>query len=359
MLKRLREQLTPLFANREPMRLAVQTIIAVAAAYLLALILRLPDPSWSVFSAIFVLQLSVGGTINVAIDRVVGAVIGMIVGLICLAIIGFGEWHTLLSLAISVGIMALVSGYWPRYNYGLVAVAMLVVAPDFEMVEGAFWRAAAIALGSCCGAIVGAVIMPVRAHQRARYHLGQAVCLCGNLLNASMGRARSGEKADLIAIHDTIAAELRKAQDMMTQSRKRPGTQGWPARNWRVYREVDRLWYTLALADRSSSMPLAQDLMAHLDTASDEAMKSCCHYLHDFGHAYAAGNDVPQAEGLNGPLAALHDAVVELRSQRMTLDRDLREVERLFTLSFAWEQVAENIKSLAEATRADQKKEAA
>ena len=349
MFTRMRQQLTALLADREPLRLTIQTTLAVAAAYVLALVLRLPDPSWSVFSAIFVLQASVGGTISTAIDRVLGALIGMVVGLVCLATIGFGEWRTLVSLAVSVGIMAMISGYRPRYSYGLVAVAMLVVAPDFEMVEGALLRAAAIALGSVCGAVAGAVIMPVHAHQRARYHLGLAVGYCGDLLNASMGRARSGEEADLVSIHESVAGELKKAQEMMDQSRKRAEANGRPTRNRRVHRELDRLWYTLALADRASSRPLEQDLMAHLDTASDEAMKTCCRYLHEFGRAYAENTDLPQAEGLNGPLTALLDAVRDLRSQRATLDRDLADVERLFTLSFAWEQVAENIRTLAEA----------
>ena len=109
--------LVGLMHNHEPLRLTLQTTVAVAAAYVLAVLVHLPSPSWSVFSAIFVLQTSVGGTLRTAIDRITGAVIGLAVGIACLYTFGFGEqWRTLLALAVSVSTMSLLAGFYPRYG---------------------------------------------------------------------------------------------------------------------------------------------------------------------------------------------------------------------------------------------------
>jgi uncharacterized membrane protein YccC len=69
-----------LIGNKAAGAHALRVMIACLGAYGLSLTLGLQHGFWSVFTALIVMQASVGATLGAAIDRLVGTVAGAILG---------------------------------------------------------------------------------------------------------------------------------------------------------------------------------------------------------------------------------------------------------------------------------------
>ena len=59
-------------ANAAALRLCFRMTVAGLLAYVLAELFALPQGYWAVFSAVIVMQASVGGSVKATIDRVIG-----------------------------------------------------------------------------------------------------------------------------------------------------------------------------------------------------------------------------------------------------------------------------------------------
>ena len=57
-------------------KLALRVMAGTAAAFTLYVLLNQPQGYWAVFTVIIVMQGSIGGTVSVAVDRMVGTLVG-------------------------------------------------------------------------------------------------------------------------------------------------------------------------------------------------------------------------------------------------------------------------------------------
>lgn len=332
--------------RNEPLRRSLQTVAAVAIAYVAAVVLRLPDPSWAVFSALFVVQDSVGGTVTSAVNRVLGAVLGLALGVAALLAIGSGEWRGLVALILAVAAMTWIAAQWPQTRYGLVTAALVIIAPAEALLKDLVLTALTIALGAVCGAAAGALVLPVAAHRSALVHLGRATAACGSLLAAGMEALERAQPPELRAVHAEIEQELDRARDMISQSRyHRRGARHVPAQ-MELLRHVDRLWYTLALVDRLSARRLPRDVSQVIGPVQ-RATSAYRQFLQQLGEAIRRG------ESLEVPPPREHDDIMVVidalrRQEELVREIGREEAEGLFTLAFAWEQVQESVGALAE-----------
>jgi uncharacterized membrane protein YccC len=62
-------------ANAAALRLCLRMTVAGLLAYVLAQLLALPQGYWAVFSAIIVMQASIGGSVKATIDRLIGTIV--------------------------------------------------------------------------------------------------------------------------------------------------------------------------------------------------------------------------------------------------------------------------------------------
>ena len=332
--------------RHEEMRRAVQIAVAVAIAFAAATALGLPEPSWAVFSALFVVQGSVGGTVTGAVNRIVGAAVGLAFGLLIIIVVGVGEWRSLVSLVLAVGVMAVIAGRWPQLQYGLVTVAILVVAPVHEVFEDSLLIAAEIAVGAVAAAATGTLVLPVAAHRSALRHLGQAVQACGRLLTASMEDRDAEAAPEVAALQEAVERELDAAREMMAQSRRTRPARHLPSQ-FELLRLVDRLWYTLAMANRLRGQRLPEDALRRMQEPLDRATEACAGYLESIGAGIAAAERFsPEPQRLE-PVAKLVAAVDDLQHGDLVSAISHAEAEALFTMSFVWRQISSNIEDLA------------
>ena len=68
--------------QQDDIRTTLQTAVAVLIAYCIMALTGLDSPSWAVFSALFVVQANVGGTIGSALWRIAGALLGAAIAVV-------------------------------------------------------------------------------------------------------------------------------------------------------------------------------------------------------------------------------------------------------------------------------------
>jgi len=151
-------------ANAAALRLCFRMTVAGLLAYVLAELFTLPRGYWAVFSAIIIVQTSVGGSVKATIDRVIGTIGGGVAG----GAAGYLLPHeSMLSLGVALVIalvpLTLVAALWPHYRIApLTAVIVLLTsgAQQLGLLESAVYRIFEITLGSVVGLGVSLVLLP-------------------------------------------------------------------------------------------------------------------------------------------------------------------------------------------------------
>lgn len=332
----------------------VQAASAALATYLLCLALGVKDYSWAIISALLVAGASVGSNLRNAVTRVLGAMAGLAIALACIFTIGIGFPQTIISLGTAVAVMSVIAGFRPELKYGLVTVAILILAPGGDVVETAWTKAAAISLGTVVGALAGTFILPLPAHRRAEEHLGRALHRCGDLLAAGIHTLTGRGPEDLRPIHRDIRAELASAQAMAEQSQaKRLHPKGHRPEPQALVDAVQRLWHSLVILDQVDEHVLSDGPRKLMDGALQDAMQATSQYLVELGDAVAANSRPGSPETVRKHIAEVTRALEDVRRTGATDALDDDDTERVFALSLAFKQTQRNITEIAQLMGSD------
>ncbi|HEV7371906.1 FUSC family protein [Arenibaculum sp.] len=339
-------------AYGEPARQAVQAAVAALATFALMKLAALPELSWAVISALFVIQPSVGGTVNSVVGRLLGTVLGTLVGLACVRFIGTQGWMAALSLAVAAVVVEFVASWRPGLRYGHVPAGILIVSSSDMLIDAALDRALAIGIGGVIAGATALLIFPEAAHRRADRALGAALRGCGALLRAAMPGLLATGRDPLGPIHGEVRGHLEQARAMLAQSRR--GRAG-PRRDGPEYRAVlhavERLWHTLILIDRVDVEPLPETLRGRLGATLDAFATAACAYLEQLGASVSEGRALPAADQVKGRLRALDDRLAELQRRGEADALPTHAMERVFALAFALEELAGNFDEIADLFR--------
>ncbi|NGM89116.1 FUSC family protein [Parapusillimonas sp. SGNA-6] len=298
-LKHLRARL-----QQEEVRIPIQTACAVLMAYLATSVIEPEDISWGVFSALFVVQSSIGGTISAALGRIAGAILGAVIAVALITFFGDDDWGPLIALLLGVALMSFLTAKWPLLAYGLVTVTIIAVAPDFRVVEGALRKVLAIAIGSGCGMLAAFAVFPVLARHTEQEFLASALRSCG-AYTLECTKCLVGDKtAKDRKAQDAIQRSIERARLMAQEARieDRTPAMGLSPYSASLLPEIERFGYTLTLIDRFSDTPLSETLcQVHKDALLDLAgtVQACldkmadaveagegCEEIEDVWHAY-------------------------------------------------------------------------
>ncbi len=236
-------------------RLAARITIAAMAAYLVGIALGLPGAFWAVITALFVVQMSVGGTIGAGLDRLVGTVVGAAVGGVALGAHHF--WPQipvgLLFLA-ALAPLSLFAVKKPSYRIApITAAVMLLIVNDMgQPVEMAFDRVIEIAIGCVIGVAVSILVLPYRAEQQLVDRVAAGLRLLADL-NATLLEPRdaahlatldglNARMRALLASCETTAADVEREHRLHLAGRRDPEP---------LFRTLRRLRSDVAIIDRA------------------------------------------------------------------------------------------------------------
>ena len=152
--------------RKTELRHAIRVSAAVVAAYALATLLRLPQGYWAVFTAVIIVQSSLGATITASIERLMGTAVGAVVG--AGAAILHARWPEAGGpiLAITAALLAFLAAVRPAFKVAPVTAVIMLIGTTTHMdpLVAAFLRVAEITVGSVVGIAATLLIFPARAH---------------------------------------------------------------------------------------------------------------------------------------------------------------------------------------------------
>jgi Fusaric acid resistance protein-like len=186
-------------------------------AYVLAELFTLPQGYWAVFSAIIVMQASVGGSVKATIDRVIGTIGGAVAG----GAVGFVVPHQNvfslgMALVIALVPLTLVAALWPNYRVAPLTAVIVLLTPGAEQlgpVSSAFYRIVEITVGSLVGLGVSLVLLPARAHGLVISTAARALSLLADLLGDWFAVLAGGwDRTRITQLQDDIRAAVARLE---------------------------------------------------------------------------------------------------------------------------------------------------
>ena len=181
--------------NAAALRLCLRMTIAGLLAYVLAELFALPQGYWAVFSAIIIMQASVGGSIKATTDRLIGTIGGAVAGVAVAYLLPHASVLSLgVALVIALVPLTLLAALWPNYRIAPLTAVIVLLTPGAQQLGPlnlAFYRIVEITLGSFVGLGVSLVLLTARAHGlvigAAERMLGHLADLLGDWLAVLVG----------------------------------------------------------------------------------------------------------------------------------------------------------------------------
>lgn len=335
-------------ARKSEWRHAIRVSCAVVAAYAIATLLRLPQGYWAVFTAVIIVQGSLGATITASIERLMGTAVGAIVGA------GAAMLHTRWPeaggpiLAVTAALLAFLAAVRPAFKVAPVtAVIMLIgVTTHMDPLVAAFLRVAEITVGSVVGIAATLLIFPARAHVSVVQNTQEVAGLLADLLEHYTAKLRGGATALEARSHydDTLKA-LTKLQTAMTEADRESSsrlsdhsvTEALPRTLWRLRNDSVMIGRALREALPAPGLRLQAAAM----------LAACATFLRTSA-ALLAGGPSPNRIAFAEAHQAFQTAVETLREGGETRALGFDDAARVFGLVFAIENLFANLGDLEE-----------
>jgi uncharacterized membrane protein YccC len=340
--------------HRPQLRFCLRMTVAALMALTIVQGLALPlHGLWTVVTAVVVTQLSVGGSLRATIEYVIGTLGGAVYA----GAMGALVPHTTviaqdLVLALTIAPLALAAAINPNFRvapFSAVLVVLLSGQLGESPLESALIRFSEVALGGAVAVFVSVMVFPERAHGLALEAAAQTLRKMAEVFPKLMsGFARNLDRAEIAALQDDLGQSVTAFQGIAAEERRermmRLAREADPAR---LSRTLLRLRHDLVILGRAAAMPLPEALAQRLGPPLAKVTAGASEFLFSSATALAERSSSPPLEQVDASIDEYESEVALLRSEGLTRPLSTGEVERLFALGFALEQLRRNFADLA------------
>jgi uncharacterized membrane protein YccC len=328
--------------RRAELRLSVRITVAGLASFALAQAFSLPQGYWAVFTAVLVVQASVGGSLKFAVDRLIGTLGGAVFGALVATLVPHGNIAMLgAALGLSLAPLALLSALNASFRVAPITAVILLLGSSGATegpVLAAMLRTLEVSIGGVVGLAVSLFVLPARAHWLMGDAAGRALARLADLLETLIDALFApGDAAIILARQDSARKAIAALETVSDEAaRERRNYLSDDADPEPVTRTLRRVRHDLVLIGRVAAEPLPQAQSAPLKDSLAEFKTAAAAFLRALGHAFAERAQPPDAARFTSALAGL--------------SADLDAVtgdERLVALGFVLEQMERNCTELA------------
>jgi len=352
--KRVRETVS---AYRSQLRFSLRMTAAGLLALIVAQSLALPlHGLWVVLTAVVVTQMSVGGSLRATIEYIIGTLGGAIYAAAIGVIVPHaGAIAQGCVLALTIAPLAFVAAINPNFRvapFSAVLVLLLSGQLGEGPIESAFTRFLEVALGGAIAIIVSVLVFSQRAHSLGveaaaqilqRMATGFPELLAGftQQLDANEMRQLQDHLGSSIVAFQEIAAEAKRERLVALGSEPDPAP---------LSRTLLRLRHDFVLIGRAVT-PFPSAIAQRLDPLLSRVGQDVSEFLGGCATALVLRRHTPSLKATEASLKTYGLAINSLRNEGLTRALSNTEVERLFALSFALEQLHHNLIDLARCVR--------
>jgi uncharacterized membrane protein YccC len=340
-------------AYRARLHFCLRMTVAGLLAFAVAQVLTIPlHGLWVVLTALVVTQMSVGGSLRATADYVMGTLGGAVyasaVGMLvphttALALAGL--------LAVTIAPLAYAAALNSSFRVApFTATIVLLISTQLGEgpIESALYRLLEVVLGGAIAVTVSLLVFPERAHglgleaaarileQLAR-DLPQLLAGVTRKIDAGEVRRIQDETGRAVAAFQALAAEAKRERSVHLVAEPDPAP---------LSRTLLRLRHDLVIIGRAAMAPLPQVFAERLDPPLARIAACASDYLHASAGALAARSAPPSLDPPQAALAAYSSEIAALRKEGLTRTLSSSELEHLFALGFALEQLHQNFADL-------------
>jgi hypothetical protein len=336
-------------AYRPQLRFCLRMTASALVAFAVVQVLTIPlHGLWVIVTAVVVTQMSTGGSLRATLEYIIGTVGGAIYA----AIIGVLVPHaTALAeagvLALAIAPLALAAAINPNFRVApFSAVLVLLLSGQFGEgpVESAITRSSEVALGGLIAVVVSLLVLPQRAHHmRLQTAAGLLQQLARALPELLTGFTRPLDPAENSRIQNDIGAAVLTFQQITAEAEHElfvsfavqpdPGP---------LSRTMLRLRHDLVIIGRAGTTPLPEVLRGRLSEALTRVGAAASDFLNAGAAALGARSAPPPLDVFEAALTAYIAEVEAVRREGLTLPLSSNEIEPVFALGFALEQLRQN-----------------
>jgi uncharacterized membrane protein YccC len=330
-------------------RFAARVTASGLLGYALAGALHLPlQGLWMILTAIVVTQASAGGSVRATLQYIIGTIGGAVYGAIIGILIPHGtplaEFGV---LALAIAPLGFIAAYNPNFRVApFSAVLVLLLAGQFGEgpIESALVRTSEVALGGLIAVIVSLFVFPERAQQmRLKAAASLMRRLARDLPRLVAGFTGGIDPATNSRIQNDIGAAVSEFQQITTEAEHEQmillATQPDPGP---LSRTMLRLRHDLVIIGRAGIKPLPEPLRSRLGEPLARVGDAACDFLNDSATALSERTAPPPLDSFDAALAAYTAAIESVRGEGLTRSLASPELEPLFALGFAAEQLHQN-----------------
>jgi uncharacterized membrane protein YccC len=302
---------------------------------------------WVVLTAMIVTQTSLGRTVKVAIDYFAGTILGALWGgLVTLLAPQAGETAQLVALGLALLPLALLTAAQPRYAAAPITAAIVLLMSQgtaLSPVASVLERLTEVGLGGSVGLIVSMLLVPSSAFQHVRGTAADALDEMsktasglsdgfGKGLDIDTARSLQAPIGPLLA---EIAATVGEAdrEKRLRAGSEEPGP---------LLRSLLRLRHDLVMVGRAVEQPLPA-VLAPAFIAAGRAIED---YFKLSADALRVGQPAPPLDTVDTSVAKCSMAVAAARQEGNLRGLSSDELEHLFAMGFALEQMRRNFGDL-------------
>jgi hypothetical protein len=294
--------------------------------------------------------MSLGASVTATIEYFVGTLGGAIyAGAIAVLIPHHGEISLLIVIALAVAPLAFLAAVNPHFRVGpftAVIVVLGATATHIGPLESAFYRVMEVALGGVTGLVVS-LVLPARAQGLAIEAAADMLDLLARALaSLAAGFIRDADAVQVRELQDSIGAAFARFEAVATEA-SRERYLATPPDPGCLLHPLLRQRHDLVMIGRAAAVPLPGPLQMRLGPPLARVVEAAAHYLRACSAALLARRTAPSLDALGAALQEYAAAIAAARRERLTLDLSDDEVERIFALSFAFEQLHADFTDLA------------
>jgi uncharacterized membrane protein YccC len=345
---------TWLAAHRAELRQCVRMTAAGLLAMTLGELLGMSRSYWAVLTAVIVTQASVGGSIKAMTDRLIGTLSGAFYGgLVALTIPHASLMGGLAAVGVAVAPLALMSALNPSFRIAPVTAIILLLTPSglkTGVLSSGIDRVVEITFGSIVGLVCALTVLPARAGALVTDSAAGLTGLFADLLRAHLSPPGQTEiRAQIEGLQDRIRGSIARLETVVGEARHERRTYlASPLDPGPLLRNLLRLRHDLVMLGRATHVPLPPgEVTGRLQPQLDEIAEAAAAFLRGAGEALKDSGPAPSATPAHAALAGFEESVEALRAEGVTRALSSDELERLFTLGFALDQLGRDLDDLA------------
>ncbi len=346
-----RRALSAAVARQGELRHAFRVAVAVGVSFAVSGLLHLPQGYWSVFTAVIVVQTSIGGTITAAIERLLGTLVGGLVGVGAAYLRAKSVVEEGLILSAAILILSFAAAIRPSLRVAPITAAIVLVGGaniHMDPLLAAMWRVLDILLGSAIGVAATLLVFPARARRAVGQRASRAIVLLSRVLEAYAHRLRTGDDdpgAEAVlresrqALTQVELAMADAARESASGFSEATVPEGLPLALWRVRGDV-------VMVSRALAAPMPESVAAQLAQPSAALLLALSGRLQ--ACAASIGSSAPLELDPDMPSReAFEETVERVRQARLTADMTFDAAARIWGLVFALESLMANVGELA------------